>query len=91
MSNFEMTYQLGKALVMPNVQRRYENPNGLRIAQVNKMRQVLGLEQVNYRPPAEDLEDANIGRCQRCVEELVGLPTYTQKRNKLHNKLKVKC
>ena len=46
-SNFEFTYQLGKALVLPIVQRRYEIRNGIQIAVMEKIRRVLGIAELN--------------------------------------------
>ena len=42
-SNFEFTYQLGKALVLPIVQRRYKIRNRIQIAVMEKIRHVLGI------------------------------------------------
>ena len=37
LSNFEFIYAIRKGLVLPAIQRRYANSNGLQIAVVNKM------------------------------------------------------
>ena len=51
LSNVEFTYQLGKALVMPAIKRRYEqHSNGLQIKVLNKMRRVLGIKEVMAHP-----------------------------------------
>ena len=89
-SNFEFTYQLGKALVMPKIQHRLENSNGLQIQILQKMRRVLGLPEVNVRPITNPGIAAS-GRCQKCVEAIVGKKNYKQDREKLNNKLKTKC
>ena len=89
-SNFEFTYQLGKALVMPKIQHRLENSNGLQIQILQKMRRVLGLLEVNVRPITNPGIAAS-GRCQKCVEAIVGKKNYKQDREKLNNKLKTKC
>ena len=90
LSNVEFTYQLGKALVMPAIKRRYEqHSNGLQIKVLNKMRRVLGIKEVMARPD-NDIP-AQIGRCFKCVQELVGTDNYTYKRERLNNKLKTKC
>ena len=88
--NFEFTYQLGKALVMPKIQHRLENSNGLQIQILQKMRRVLGLPEVNVRPITNPGIAAS-GRCQKCVEAIVGKKNYKQDREKLNNKLKTKC
>ena len=46
LSNFEFTYAIGRGLVLPAIQRRYANSNGLQIAVVNKMHRVLGIKPV---------------------------------------------
>ena len=48
-NNFEFTYQLGKALVLSK-SLRLENPNGMQITVLQKIRGVLGLSEVNRRP-----------------------------------------
>ena len=53
LSNFGMTYQLGKALVWPSVERRYQNSNDIRMNILQKIRRVLGIELVNRRPSAQ--------------------------------------
>lgn len=65
---FEFSYQLGKSLVLPNIQRHYENNNGLRIETIQKMRRVLGISEVHSR----HLAVANMGICHICVENIVG-------------------
>ena len=39
--------QIGKALVLPNIQRCYDKNNGLRIDVIQSMRRVLGVEEIN--------------------------------------------
>ena len=36
MSNFELTYTIGKALVLPEVRRIYKNSNGMQIKIINE-------------------------------------------------------
>ena len=57
-TTFEFTYQLGKSLALQDIQRRYENNNGLRIKKIQKIRRVLGISEVNRRP----LTVTNMGR-----------------------------
>ena len=89
-TNFEFTYELGKALVLPSIQRRFENPNGLQIKILNKMRRVLNIQEVNHRPQIEN-QRTKSGRCFKCVNEIVGTAYYKSKSEKLNNKLKSKC
>ena len=90
-SNFEFTYQLGKALVLPQIHRRYDNPNGLQIPILQKIRRVLGLPE-NHKPsPDPETPASKSGRCHKCIEAIVGNETYKQDRDKLNNKLKSKC
>ena len=54
MSDFECTYSIGKALVLPAVTRRYENSNGLQIKIINNMRRFLGIKKVLGRPEPDN-------------------------------------
>ena len=54
LTNFELTYQLGKSLVLPNIHRRYDNPNGLQISIINRIRRVLNIKEVNHLPQIEN-------------------------------------
>ena len=38
LTNFEMTYNLGKDLVLPAIRRGYSQSNGLKITVINKVR-----------------------------------------------------
>ena len=53
-SNFEFTYQLGIALILPGIQRRYNNNNGLNISQLQKIREILRNSQVNRRSTSDE-------------------------------------
>ena len=90
MSNFQFTYELGKALCLPLIKRRYESNNGLQIDVLQKMRRVLGIQEVN-RGTTPTSEAKKQGRCGKCVEELVGTANYKTGRYDLNNKLKGKC
>ena len=50
MTSFEFTYQSGKLLVLPNIQRRFENRRGFKIDLIQKMRRVLGITELNKAP-----------------------------------------
>ena len=80
--NFEFTYLLGKMLVLPSLQRRYENSNEFQIAIVNEMRRVLGIQKVSRRPKFDDIP-TKCGRCFKCVEAVVGCDDYKKAGEKL--------
>ena len=88
LSNFEFTYAIGKGLVLPAIQRRYANSNGLQIAVVNKMHRVLGIKEAMHH--AVDIPTKS-DRCFRCIEAIMGSPNYIRERNRLKNNLKTKC
>ena len=88
LSNFEFTYAIGKGLVLPAIQRRYANSNGLQIEGVNKMRRVLGIKEAMHH--AVDISTKS-GRCFKYIEAIMGSPNYIRERNRLNNKLKTKC
>ena len=94
MSNYEFTYQLGKALVLPNVERRYHAPNnGLQSDTVRKMKQILGIVDVPQEPRrvVADENEAVRGRSSKCVAAIVGQPDYTRKQARLNNDIRVRC
>ena len=89
-TNFGFTYELGKALVLPCVQRRFENPNGLQIRILNKMRRGLNIQEVNHRAQIEN-QRTKSERCFKFVDEIFGTADYKNKCENLNNKLKLKC
>ena len=88
LSNFEFTYAIGKGLILPAIQQRYANSNGLQIAVVNKMCRVLGIKEAMHH--AVDIPTKS-GRCFKCIEAIMGSPNYVRERNRSNNKLKTKC
>ena len=88
LSNFEFTYAIGKGLVLPAIQQRYANSNGLQIAVVNKMRRVLDIKEAMHH--AVDIPTKG-GRYFKCIKAIMGSPNYIHERNRLNNKLKTKC
>ena len=75
-SNFEFTYELGKSLVLPNIERRYRNSNGLQIKIINKRKRILGIELVNNRPSiANKNVNKNVGVTSALKELLAKLVT----------------
>ena len=56
MTNYEFTYQLGKSLIAPNVERQYHTPNnGLQNDAIRKMKQVLGIVDLPEMPRDKNL------------------------------------
>ena len=89
-SNFEFTYQVGKTLVLPIVQPKFEIRNGIQIAVIEKIRHVLGIAELNRQAqPKAPLTHSNY--CYRCVEMIVGKANYKLSRKKMNNKLKINC
>ena len=86
-SSFEFTYTLGKLLILPHMQRRYQGSSNFSTVLVHKMRQVLGIQ----RDKPRNLLTANTGRYYVCVENITGTDDYKLEREKLNNKLKTKC
>ena len=91
LSSFEFTYRLGKMLVLPNIDRRYSNSNGLTIDLVQGMRRVLGIAEVNRQLALNP--DSTHGRCHVCVENIVGTPNYKNDCEHMNHRLmrKAQC
>ena len=89
MSNFEFTYALGKLLVLPQIERRYANPNGTQIDLIQRIRRVLGISEVNRCVTTST--PAKTGRCYASVEDLVGTNLYKERREKLNTRVKTSC
>ena len=83
--------QIGKSLVLPNFQRRYDNNNGLRIDVIQRMRRVLRAQEVNWRPAGPQNTPRERDRSHKCVEEIVGREDYKTVREKLNNKIQIRC
>ena len=88
MSTFEFTFRLGKQLVLPAIQHRFENSNGIRSSVMQEIERVLFTQNI-HRPVGR--VDESVGRCGISVSEIVGTDNYKQKRGKLNNKIKTKC
>ena len=89
MSNFEFTYALGKLLVLPQIEKRYANPNGIQIDLMQRTRKVLGIPEVNRCVVTSTT--AKTGRCYNCVEDLVDTNVYKERREKLNTRVKTSC
>ena len=61
-SSFEFTYTLGKLLVLPHMQRGYQDSSNFSTVFVHKMHQVLGIQVDKPR----NVPSANTGRCCLC-------------------------
>ena len=85
-SNFEFTWNLGKALVLPQLQRRIERPVGLQTPLQQKIRKVTG----HTSPAPEPAADATCGRCYVCLREIQG-PGYKKAKCSISNQTKTKC
>ena len=62
----------------------------MKIAVINKIKRVLGINKASTRPQPENL-NPTAGRCFKCVEAIVGMKSYKAEREKLNNNLKTKC
>ena len=89
LSSFEFTYRLGKMLVLPNIDRRYSNSNGLTIDLVQSMRRVLGIAEVNCQLALNP--DSTQGRCHVCVENIVDTPNYKNDCEHMNHRLMCKA
>ena len=88
MSTFEFTFRLEKQLVLPTIQHRFENSNGIESYAMQKVERVLCIQ--NIHCPVGKV-DESVGRSGICVGKIVGTDNYKQKRKKLNSKLKTKC
>ena len=89
LSNFDFTYALGKALVLPSIQNRYQNSNGIQLPILLKIWCVLGIKETNTRPLIQT--SANLfGRSHVCVQQIVGSPQYRKMQQNMNNKIKSK-
>ena len=88
--SFDFTYVLGKALVLPRIQNRYQNNNGIQLPILQKIRRVLGIKETNRRPQIE-IPATLFCRCHVCVQEIVGTSQYKKMQQKMSNKIKSKC
>ena len=79
-----MTYNLGKELVLPAIRRRYSQSNGLKITVINKVRRVLGINEVSTRHQLENFNPTS-GKRFKYVEAIVGKKSYKAEREKLYN------
>ena len=80
--NFEMTYNLGKELVLSAI-RRYSQSNRLKITVINKTWHVLGINELSAHPQPENINPTS-GRYFKCV----GKKSFKAKREMLNIKLK---
>ena len=86
-SNFQYTWKLGKSLVLPHMQRRFNKPVGLQASVMQKMTRVLGIR-VAQQPQNDNDESGKY--CRLCLKECHG-EKYKEKKNKMNNRVKTKC
>ena len=84
LSNFESSWCLGKELVRPLAQQRFDDPVGLQPSVLGKIKRVLGLN-ANIAPVPTDS-----AWIPQCLKDING-PDYKEKKKKLNNKLVDKC
>ena len=89
-SNFNFTWNLGEQLVLPEIQRRYQEKR----ANIGKgiLEKVCRVLEIPYEAPTipkPDLQDK--GRCVCCLEALKGHPQFRNKRDALNNKVRTAC
>ena len=89
MSNFEFTYALGTLLVLPQIERGYANQNGIPIDLMHRIQNILGIPEVNHCIVTST--SAKTGWCYACVDDLVGVNVYKERREKLNARAKTSC
>ena len=90
LSNFHFTWNLGKAIVMSLIRKRYEHSNGIPHNVMTKIKSVLGIVNVPARLPKPD-KSASGGRCELCLDAIRGTQGYKTKKDRLNNHLKTFC
>ena len=88
LSNFEYTWNLGKELVMPFIQQRYQANDGIQSSLKEKMRRILGVGIVQN--PIVPVQNAGHGICEQCRNQIQG-EGYAAAKKKLNNKITEKC
>ena len=78
LSNFDFTYALGKALVLPSIQNRYQNNNGIRLPIFQKVSCVLGTKETN-RSTQFETPAALFGRSHVYVQEIADISRVAYK------------
>ena len=90
-STFELSWLLGKSLIVSHVHRRFQNRHGLPADLVQKMMNVLGIKNIpgniQHRQDAEAVE----GQCGVCVQAAKTSGNYKKAIHRLNHRLKVKC
>ena len=89
-SNFNFTWNLGEQLILPEIQRRYQEKR----ANIGKeiLEKVCRVLEIPYEAPTipkPDLQDK--GLCVCCLEALKGHPQFRNKRDALNNKVRTAC
>ena len=90
-TNFLFNYELEKALVMPNIWQRYDNPIGIQSTILGKIRLVLGVIAIDRNVLQVENNAETFGRSYKWIELIVGTPNCKESRKNLNNRLKMKC
>ena len=75
--------------MLPQIERRYANPNELQINLMQCIRRALGIPELNRCVVTST--SAKTGRCYACVEDLFGTNVYKERREKLNTKVNISC
>ena len=86
-TNFEFTWNLGKALVLPQIQNRLQRPNnGLQSMIKIKSQKIVQTNAVQD----ESAVNVNRGKCHICLQLVVGF-RYKKLKNNISSKTSTKC
>ena len=90
-SNFHFSWNLGKSLILPQIEKRYQELRGnLPAIVVKKMCKVLEITNVPVVVPLAHRTESG-GRCYIYYARIKDKADYKAKRNKLNNHLKTFC
>lgn len=89
LGNMDFAWQLGMALVLPQLQSRLTKP-GIQLPILTKVRRCLKIDD-RHLPNQQPLMEGKSGRCHVCVAEIVGTPDYKQLRQRLNKDVKTRC
>ena len=87
-SNFHFTWNRGKALVLPHIQRRHFDRRSLPTLIVKKICTVLNIQNIPTPILPKPDQATSGGRCYICLAGITSKRDYKKKRLKLNNHLK---